>query len=327
MPWYRRKDREQDLDRELRAHLESEATEQQETGLSPESARRAAQRVLGNTTLIQEEVRQMWGWTSVERFAQDLRYAQRTARKSPGFTAIVVLTLALGIGVNTAVFSVVNTVLLRKPPYTDPDRIVSLHQRFPKQSDSPIGACPADYLDYRDRSRAFSSVAGFEGEVFDLTGAAEPLQVPAERVTHNLFSTLGIVPFVGRTFTADEDRPGAANVLILSYDFWQRRFGGSPQTVGSVVRLNEKPYAVVGIMPAGFEFPFAPASVGEPPALWVPLAFTAKQIEDRAAEFPVHIVARLKPGVSLAQAGQDVQRVAAEFQRERPDIYTGNLVL
>jgi putative ABC transport system permease protein len=269
----------------------------------------------------------MWGWTSVERFGQDLRYALRTARKNPGFTAIAVLTLALGIGVNTAVFSVVNTVLLRKPPYADPDRLVSLHQRFPKQSDLAMGAGPAEYLDYRDRSRAFSSIAGFEGDVFDLTGGTEPVQVLAERVTHNLFSTLGTTPFAGRTFTAAEDQPGAPNVLILSYEFWQRRFGGSRQTVGSVVRLNEKPYTVIGIMPPTFEFPFTTASVGEPPALWVPLVFTAKQIQERVAEFPVHIVARLLPGVSLVLAEHDVERVAAEFQREHSDIYSGNLVL
>ncbi|HTS24897.1 MAG TPA: ABC transporter permease [Bryobacteraceae bacterium] len=266
-------------------------------------------------------------WTAIETVAQDLRYAVRAARKAPGFTAIAVLTLALGIGVNTAVFSVIDAVLLRRPDYRDPGRLVSLHQRFPRQSDATIGACPGEFLDYRDRSRAFSSVAGYEDEVYDLTGGGEPLQVPALRATHTLFSTLGVAPFAGRTFTADEDRPGANNVLVLNFDFWQRHFGGSPQTVGAVVRLNEKPYTVIGIMPPGFEFPFTAASIGEAPAFWVPMAFTAKEIQDRAAEFPVRIVARLNPGITPALAEQDVERVADGFQREHPEIYTGNLVL
>ena len=324
MRWWRRKQRERDLERELRADLDLEAAEQRDNGLSEAEARYAAQRALGNVTLIKEDTRAMWGWTSVERFGQDLRYALRTARREPGFAAVAVLTLALGIGMNTAVFSVVNTILLRKPPYADPDRLIALHQKFPKAGDISLGACPAEYLDYRDRTRAFSAFAGYEDGVFDLTGDSEPVHVQAERVTHTLFSTLGVAPLIGRTFSPSEDDPGGPKAVILSYEFWKTHFGGSPQTIGSLVRLDEQPYTVIGIMPAGFEFPFNAASVGEPPVLWVPMAFTARQIQDRAAEFPVHIVARLRPGISLALAEQDVRRVADEFQREHADIYTGN---
>lgn len=327
MHWWRRRQRDQDLERELRADLDLEAAEQQEHGLSAEEARYAAQRAFGNVALIKEDTRAVWGWTWLERFGQDLRYALRTARKNPGFTIITVLTLGLGIGVNTAVFSVVNTVLLRKPPYADPDRLVTLHQKFPKLGDISMGVCPAEYLDYRDRTRAFSALAGYEDAVFDLTGGTEPVHVQAQRVTHTLFSTLGTGPLIGRAFSPAEDESGGPKVTILSYEFWQRSFGGSAQTLGTVIRLDEQPYTVIGIMPAGFEFPFTAASVGEPPALWVPMAFTARRIQDRAAEFPVHIVARLRPRVTLAQAGQDVWRVATEFQQEHSDIYTGNLRL
>jgi predicted permease len=263
----------------------------------------------------------------VGQFVRDLRYTLRILRKNPGFAAVAIVTLALGIGISSAVFSVVNTVLLRKPPYAEPGRLVTLHQKFPKIGDIVIGASPAEYLDYRDRSRAFTLVAGHEDEVFDLTGGAEPVHIQAQRVTHNLFATLGVKPSLGRGFSAAEEQPGGPKVAILSHEFWQRRFGGNPAVLGAVVRLNEQPHTIIGVMPAGFEFPFTAASVGEPPALWVPLAFTAKQIEDRAAEFPVRIVARLRPGVSLAQARQDVDRVATQFQQEHADIYTGNIRL
>jgi len=328
MRWLWRKQRDRDLERELRADLELEAEEQRDSGLPEREARFAAQRAFGNLTVVKEDTRAMWGWTSLERLGQDLRFALRTARREPGFAIVAVLTLALGIGINTAVFSVVDTVLLRKPPYADPDRLVALRQNFPKQGDLVIGCSPADFLDYRDRNRAFSSVAGFEDAVYDLTGAgAEPVRVQAQRVTYNLFSTLGVAPLSGRLFSAAEDQPGGPRVALVSYEFWRRHFGGMPNAVGATIRLNEEPYTVIGVMPAGFEFPFTAASVGEPPALWAPIAFTARRIEDRAAEFPVHVVARLRPGVSLAQAAADVTRVADAFQQEHLDIYTGNLRL
>jgi predicted permease len=265
----------------------------------------------------------MW----VETFLQDLRYAVRSAKRTPFVAAAAVLTLGLGIGVNTALFSVLNTVLLRQPAYTEPERLVAVRQKFPKMSELTLGAAPAEFVDYRDRNRVFSSIAGYEDTAFDLTGGSEPVRVPAQRVTHTLFSTLGVAPFAGRVFLAEEDEPGFAGVAVLSYEFWQRHFGGRADMIGTAIRLNERPHTVIGVMPAGFEFPFTPASVGEPPALWVPMAFTAARIRDRAAEFPVNIVARLRSTVSLTQAEDDVVRIASEFQRERSDIYTGNLAL
>jgi predicted permease len=327
MRWLRRKDHERDLEREIRADLELEAAEQQENGLTPQQTRYAARRAFGNTALVIEDVRSMWRWISVERFAHDLRYALRSAYREPGFAIVAVLTLALGIGINTAVFSIVNAVLLRKPSYAYPERLVSLRQNFPKIGDLVMGCSPAQYLDYAARSRAFSSVSGHEDAVFDLTGDTEPVRVEAQRVTHTLFATLTVAPLVGRTFSAEEDQPGGARVAVVSYEFAQRQFGGVAKAAGDTIRLDEQPYTVIGVMPPGFEFPFTAASVGEPPALWVPMAFTPSQLENPVGEFPVHVVARLRPGVSLAQAEQDVKRVAREFQSERPGIYSGNLRL
>lgn len=317
---------EQELNEELQYHLEREIDEARKRGLSAEESRYAALRSMGAIAQNREECRDMRGMNAIENLVHDIRYAIRALRNNPGFGLVSVLTLALGIGASTAVFSVIDAVLLRKPPYANPESLVTLHQKFPKLGDGSLGASPSEYLDYRNRTSAFSSIAGYEDAVFDLTSEGEPKRVQAARVTHTLFSTLGVSPFAGRTFDAAEDQPGGAKVALISYAFWQT-FGRSPQTIGSVVRLNEQPYTVIGIMPAGFEFPFTPASVGEPPALWVPMAFTAKEIQDRAADFPVHTVARLRPGVSIGQASQDVKRVATDFQRERSDIYSRNLTL
>ncbi len=269
----------------------------------------------------------MWSSTAVERLGQDVRYGLRTLKRNPAFAAVAIGTLGLGIGVNTAMFSVLDAVLLRKPPFQDPDRLVTLRQSFPKIGELAVNAAPAEYLDYRDRTRAFSSMAGYEEAVFDLTGGDEPARVTGARVTHTLFSTLGVSAVAGRTFSAAEDRDGAPRVALLSYELWQRRFGGRPEAIGSVVRLSEQPYTVVGVMPRGFEFPLLPTSVGDPPAVWVPMAFTAREIEQRASEFPVGVVARLRPGVGREQAELDVRRVADDFQREHGDIYTGNVRL
>ena len=159
MYWWRRKQREQDLERELSSDLDLEAAEQQENGLSQAEARCAAQRAFGNVALIKQDTRAMWEWRWVQQFRQDLEYALRLARREPGFATIAVLTLALGIGVNTAVFSVIDTVLLQKPPLAGPDRLVTLQQRFPRLGDIGLGAAPIEHLDYRDRNRVFSSVA------------------------------------------------------------------------------------------------------------------------------------------------------------------------
>jgi putative ABC transport system permease protein len=315
------------LERELQAHLDMETEERRDTGLTADEARYAARRALGNRTSIQEDVRASWGWTSVDRLAMDLRYAFRQLRKNPAFATIAVVTIALGIGANTAVFSVINAVLLREPPYSEPSRLIRVWQNLPKMGETRLGTSPPDYLDYRDRNRVFSSIAAFSRAAFDLTDAGEAERVEAAQVSSSLFDTLGVPPLLGRTFTVEEEQPGDTPVAVLRYGYWQRRYAGSQQVLGSTLRLNEKLYTIVGVMPPGFAFPSTAASVEEPPALWIPLAFTPKQIADRAADFGTSVIARLKPGVSLDQARADVARVADEFQRENPQIYSGNLRL
>jgi predicted permease len=324
---WRRKHRDRDLERELRAHLELEAAEQRENGLAPEEARFAARRALGNTTLLKETMREVWGWTSFERLGQDLRYGFRTLRRSPGFTAVAVLTLALGIGANTAIFSITDAVLLRPLPYPDAKRLIRVWQSEPKMGEGRLGAGPPEFAAYRDGTRPFSSIAGYKLDGFDITDGETPEHLAGCRATSSLFPTLGIRPLAGRTFTAREEMPGAPNVVVLSYPFWKRRYAEDRSILGTTIRLNERGYQVIGIMPPGFIFPSTAATPGEPPALWTPLSFTAHQLADWASSFDTGIVARLRDGVSVSQADGDVKRVEAQFQREHPDIYSGNMML
>jgi len=316
---------ERELRDELESHIALHVEDLKRSGVDPREARRLALARLGGVEAVKDAYRDRQGLPLIETAFRDVRYAVRAAAKHPGFVAVAVLNLAIGIGVNTAVFSVVNAVLLRRPPYADPDRLVTVHERLPALGEATLGTAQAEYLDYRDRSKAFSSLAGHEGAVFDLTGGSEPIRIQVEKATHELFATLGVSPLIGRTFTAEEDDPGAPKVIVIGYQLWQQRYGGSPTAIGSVLRLDEQPYTVIGVMPAGFEFPLTHADVGEPPAAWMPIAFTRREIADRASEFPVHIVGRLAPSVTAAQAQQDLQRVAEAFEREHPDIYTGNL--
>ncbi|HEX4228423.1 MAG TPA: ABC transporter permease [Bryobacteraceae bacterium] len=327
MFWRKRKSREQDLERELRSDLELETAEQQENGLSADEARYAAQRAFGNTTLVKEAVLEMWGWTYVERFAQDIRYTGRLLRKNPGFAAVAIVTLAIGIGANTAIFSVMDAVLLRPLPYPDSNRLIRIWQGLPKMGEGHLGAAPPEFIAYRDRTRAFSSVAGYQPDSFDLTNEGEPEQISGYDATANLFPALQVQPLIGRTFTAQEELHGAEKVVVLSYQFWRRHYAEDAHVIGKIIRLNEQPYQIVGVMPKGFIFPSTAASPGEPPALWVPLRFTGDQLNDWASSFDTNIIGRLKDGISNRQARDDVKRVAAQFQQEHPNIYSGNVRL
>src|SRR5215831_185229 len=311
MSWRRRKQREQDLDRELRAHLELEAEQHQDAGLPPDRARHAAQRALGNTTSIKETVREMWGWTSVERFFQDLHYAGRAMRRSPAFFTAAVLILAMGIGVNATIFSVVRAVMLNPLPYPDADRLVMFWKTSVTNSGSRTGVSPADFLELQQMVRTCSPVAAFMNTLFDVTGVDEPYRVSAARISANFFVTLGVHPDVGRDFTPDDDRPSAARVAILSQDLWQRRFGGNPNVVGSSITLNGESYVVAGVMPVGFTFPegFGP---GAAPAVWTPLRF-AEERSQRGSGYMI-VVARLRPNLPQATAQAELRTVSRQFE-------------
>ncbi len=248
----------------------------------------------------------------------DLRYAWRRLRKAPGFTVTAVLTLALGIGGVTAVFSVVDAVLLRPLPFADPGRLVRMHEGIEHQFETADLPAP-DVIRFARDNRSFSSVAGFIGTQYELSGAGEPFAARVERVTASLFPMLGARPILGRVFTQEEDDKSAP-VALISYALWRAKFQGDPGAVGRTVDLDRRPYTVIGVMPRGFEFPLQAGRVNAQD-LWVPMSFTPAEKEDETDNFMYGAIARLKPGATMPEAQADVSRMVAAIGAEIPPQY------
>ncbi|MFN7944436.1 MAG: ABC transporter permease [Blastocatellia bacterium] len=249
----------------------------------------------------------------MQTLIQDLRYGLRLLAAKPGFTLVAVLSLALGIGANTAIFSLVRAVLLRPLPYYEPERLVMVWEDasfagFPQNTPAP-----ANYLDWKANSRTFAGMAALADRSFNLTGDGEPEKVQAYAVTADFFPLLGVRPALGRVFAPEEDRPGADQVVVLSYGLWQRRFGGDPQITGRDILLNGEKRRVIGVMPAGFQF--LERYIG----LWVPLALTPEDAASRGSHY-LTVIGRLKPDVTVAQANADIgavmQRIAHDYPNE-----------
>ncbi len=244
-------------------------------------------------------------------FFQDIRYDVRQLRRSPGFTLTAVLILALGIGATTAVFSVVESVLLRPLPFHDPGQLVSLHESILHDSHQFNVTAP-DVLTFQRDTKAFSGVGGFIGANYVMTGVGAPLEARAERVTASLLPILGIGPLLGRTFTQQEDE-SSAPVTVIGYALWKDRFQSDPNVLGKTIDLDKRPYTVIGVMPRNFEFPLDAGRLSHQD-LWVPMSFTQAEKNSEGNDFDYGAVARLKPGVSMAQAQSDVNRIVAQIQ-------------
>ena len=239
----------------------------------------------------------------------DVRYALRMLAKNPAFTFVALLTLALGIGANTLIFSLVNSILLRPLPYRDPEQLVRLMQSSPKLGLPTWGVSQANFAAYRDENRSFESMAVYTSGGVNLTGEGEAERLPVSNVTADFFKVLGVSPIAGRTFQEGEDTPGKNSVCVISYGLWQRRFAADPNVVGRTLMLNNAPVQVVGVMPASFKFPRGEID------LWVPIAFDAK----RTAPYFGQIIARLKPGVTLGQAQAHTSEIVQNFGRQHPN--------
>jgi putative ABC transport system permease protein len=244
----------------------------------------------------------------------DLRYAIRMLAKSPAFTFIAVLTVGLAIGANTAIFSVVNAVLLRPLPYPHSEQLVRVFGKQPTLDEAPNS--PANFLEWKKENQVFERIATWVGKGFNLTGTDKPERVIGARVSGELFQLLGVQPALGRDFNAEEDRDGGDRVVILSYEFWQRRFAGDPNVLRQTITLSDQTYTIVGVMPRGFAFPSTRAQV------WTPIAFTPAERATRDTNY-IDVVARLKPGVSLEQAQANMNAVAQSQAQRYPETNTG----
>jgi len=299
-----------DLSEELRAHLEFEIDEHLARGMPPNEARAAARRHIGNLTQIEERARGAWGLPPLESIAQDVRCGLRGIRRAPGFALVVVLTLALGIGANTAIFSVVNTVLLRPLPYPAADRLVWLGESDPKAAG--ISVTWVNYQHWRNENHSFEEMAGFQLAHLTFTGRGDALFTRAALVTHQFFGLVGAKPLFGRVFTAAEDRPGAAATVVLSHQFWTDKLGADPHILGATLVLDGKPYEVLGVLPPDLHF------FTQRIDFYLPLHEFQGEITDRARHGSMRLLARLKPGVTLRAAIADLDLIMQRLAKADP---------
>ena len=316
MRWWGKRDAE--LERELRSDLELEEEEQRENGLSAEEARYAARRAFGNEALIREQTREAWGWTKLERLLQDLRHAQLRLLRSPGFTIACVLILVIGMGATTAIFSLVNTVLLRPLPFPTSDRLVWVSQQdhsLPGVAEESLSY--PDYFDWRGQNHTLDGIASYAGATgtLDLKGESQRMEI--QTVASNFFRVLGVAPMLGRDFSREEEKPGNRAVM-LSYSFWHSAFGAESGIVGKSITMNGHGYTVAGVMPKGFEFPLENPA----PVLWKSIADEAEgkspATQQRGFD-TLGMIARLRPGVTVAQVKADLSVIAGNLARQYPD--------
>jgi putative ABC transport system permease protein len=313
MKWRQIGKRDADLDRELRSDLELEEEEQRERGLSSKQAHYAARRAFGNATLIKEQTHETWGWAPFERFGQDLHFALRQLRTSPGFSILAVAALSLGIGAATAIFSVMDAVILRPLPFANQERLEVA--TMTSLSGYPTALSYPGYLDLRAQSQTFTELAAYAGGIHktNLEGPTGPVSLRMIRGTDNFFDVLGVRPLLGRTYLPGEDQSGRDNIVVLSYEVWKTDFTGEQDVVGKTVRLGGTPYTVIGVMPQEFRFPVSAQDV-----IYMPLHPLTAWKENRGPHW-LRAIGLLKTGVSHASAVADFNRVLSNLSKSFPN--------
>jgi putative ABC transport system permease protein len=322
-------ERELEVVEELALHLEAAYETALAKGLSAEAARAQALAQISDWRLLECELsraeqpltlrlQRQANWQSehqtkrgmrLESLWQDLRYGARMLKQQPSFSLIAVITLALGIGANSTIFSFFNGVLLRPLPFQQPERLVLLDETAPRRGLDSLGVSYSNFLDWRAQNQVFSDIGGYHNITFTLTGVGDAEELPGAMASHDLFKLLGVAPLLGRTFTPEEDQQGRRKVVILSYGLWQRRFGGDPQLVGRTITLVNRAWGVVGVMPPDFKFPTGAE-------FWIPLT-----LDPRGWPRTMHgmgAIARLKPGVTLAQAQSEMNSIARRLEEQYP---------
>ena len=306
---FKRQPVDQELDRELQFHIDQQIEENLARGMSPEEARFAALGAMGGVTLIREQCRDKRGLNLLDETRQDLRYAFRTFAKNPGFVIVAVLTLALGIGVNTAMFSFVDSVLFKSLDYRNANELVEMLEASPGGSSNPS---PPTYLEWKTLNTVFTHVSAYGKTVsLNLTGGNRAERIQGRYVSADYFDMLEVQPVLGRSFREGEDQIGNDRVVVLSNRYWRTRFGGDPGVVGTDVIFDQAPYTVVGVLPAGGVFDRADNDV------WIPLTIQPDQMRRNTQFFNVR--ARLKPGITMKQASQEMQRLVSRLEESQPD--------
>jgi predicted permease len=314
------RDRQDDeFDEEARVHLEMLTERFIARGAAPADAQYAARRQFGRVTRVKEDLRERRALPGLDAIARDLRHAIRQLRRTPWFTCTAAVTLALGIGASTAVFAVLDTVVLRPLPYPDSDRLMAFRSMDRRGTPHPTSLSYPNFFDFRSGTRVFEHLVCYRDARFTLTDTMPAIQVSGEIVSWDLFPMLGVQPALGRGFLREEERPGT-HVAVLAHSLWQRRFGGDPQIVGKRVRINGNPFTIVGVAPAGFQFP----ADSPPPQLWTPLSQDAvvsefdPMTEQRGARV-LDAIGRLKPGVTAEQAQAQMNQIAGALAQRYPD--------
>jgi predicted permease len=298
--------RDAELEAELAGHLEMDVSTRLARGESPDTAHRNAQQDFGSTVTVREVTTDMWSGETMHQLIQDFRHATRSLARVPGFTLIAVLTLALGIGANTAIFSVINGVILRPLPYPKPDQLIYINSQFPSLGFSQFWMDPVEFLEFRERNQSFQRVGAYSTGAVNVGTDASPQRVTSAIVSDGFFETFGIAPIQGRTFTADETVPNSPLVGILSYEIWQTAFGGHP-VVGTQVQIDGVPRTIVGVMPPAFDVHDQGVKV------WLPLRLDPAQIPQYRGSHYLYLIGRLKEGVSLQQARAELETLLANW--------------
>jgi predicted permease len=314
---FRRRRVEEELRDELQYHVEQKTRQYAAEGMTEDEARRAALRDMDGLEQHKEECRDMRRVNFIDDLLKDLRFGLRQLRRNPGFTAVAVITLALGIGANTAIFSVVNAVLLRPLPYQSPNHLVMLYEGLKGFSNKvPFSAPDFEFL--VEHSRSYCGVAAYQEQKYELSGSGRPERITGARVSAALFAVLGVEPVFGRTFSVEEDKDGRS-VVVLSYRLWRSEFEGRADILGKVIDINRKPHIVVGVMPRRFTFPNrGMAFYDVPAAFYVPMSFTRSELQGYGTGYDSSVVARLRPGVGLVQARAEAHALAQRIESQYP---------
>jgi putative ABC transport system permease protein len=311
--FFRRDRVERELTDEIDGYVGLLIEEKVAQGMSHDDARRAARFEIGRVEHVKEHVRDVRVGAWLDALRQDVRFGVRTLTRRPGFTAVAVLTLGVGMGATTAMFSLIDSVLLKPLPFHEPDRLVMVWEKRPRFNLPRVQAAPLNYLDWEQQAQSFEHLTAYVNAFFNLTGSGTPERLAAAQVTPNLFPALGVEPLVGRWFVAPEGAPGQTAFVLLSYALWQRRFGADPGIVGQTIRLDGEPHLVVGVMPRGFQFP------GQDIQVWTPVDVRAGWGVRSRGTFYLNVVGRLKPDASVEHANTELEAISRALAQTYPE--------